>query len=684
MSAFEVKDVRNLGLVGHGGTGKTSLVEHILNKTGKTTRAGTVDAGNTVGDYLEEEIARKFTISLKLMNTDWRKTRIYMVDNPGYADFVAEMVASLSVLDSALLLVDGAAGIEVGTISAWRCCDENNLPRAIFVNKLDKENSDFFSVLESLQSNLGSSCVPFTIPIGKEADLKGVVSVWKTDDDSDVPEEARERFSEYREKLIEAAAETDDELTEKYLEEGSLSNEEVARGLRAGIASGDIVPVLCGAGEAGVGVEELLDFVVDCLPSPLDVSTRSAKGKDGEEIELSADPSAPLAAQVFKTMTDPHIGQITFFRVFSGTVSAEDGFHNANSDTHERIGSLFVMQGKEQEGVKSVGPGEMAAVPKLKATSAGDTLCDDKQIRLFDKIEFPEPTVRLAVTPRSRADEDRIMIALHRLADDDPTFKAYRNNETGEEIVAGMGDLHINVIMDKLKNKYNVSADTALPKIAYKETIKGSTTSRYRHKKQSGGRGQFGEVEIEISARPRGSGFEFENKIVGGVISRNFIPAVEKGCFEALEKGVIAGYQVVDVKVKLFDGKMHNVDSSDMAFKIAGSKALKQGASQIEMGLLEPIMEVEVVVPEEFMGDISGDFNSKRGRVLGMEPNPHGQLIRVTVPEAEMLNYSAELRSITGGRGSFTMKFSTYEEVPAHIAQKIVEEAKKEKEEAEK
>ncbi len=683
MSKFEAKDVRNLGLVGHGGTGKTSLVEHLLNKAGSTGRAGSIDAGNTVGDYLEEEIARKFTISLKLMNADWKKTLIYMIDNPGYADFMAEMVASLSVLDSALLLVDGLGGIEVGTISSWRCCEENNLPRAIFINKLDKEHSDFYTVLDSLKNNFGSSCIPFTIPVGKETDLKGVVSIWKTSDESQVPEEAGERFAEYRENLIEAAAETDDDLTEKYLEEGTLSDEEIARGLKAGIVSGSIIPVLCGAGETDVGVEELLDFIVECMPSPLDMPARTAKKKD-EEVSLEADPSGPLAAHVFKTMTDPYIGQLTFFRVFSGTVKAEDGFYNANSGTQERIGNLLVMQGKEQKSVGSVGPGELAAVPKLKATSAGDTLCEEKKQLLFEKIEFPEPMVRLSVKPSSRADEDRIMNALHRIAEDDPTFKAYRNVETREEIIAGMGDLHLSVIMDKLKNKYNVSAETSLPKVPYKETIKGTTNSRYRHKKQSGGRGQFGEVEIEISPKERGAGFEFEDKIVGGVISKNFIPAVQKGCVEALEKGIVAGYPVVDVKVKLFDGKMHTVDSSDMAFKIAGSMAVKQGAGQLSVGLLEPIMEAEVIVPEEFMGDVNGDFNSKRGRVLGMEPGPHGQVIRVVVPEAEMLNYSAELRSMTGGRGTFNMKFTRYEEVPTHIAQKIIDDAQKEKEEADK
>jgi len=674
MSKLEVKDVRNLGLIGHGGTGKTSLVERLLNKTDKTTRVGSIEAGNTVGDYLEEEIARKFTISLKLMHMDWKKTRVYVVDNPGYADFVAEMVASLSVLDSALLLVDGNAGIQVGTINAWRCCDANNLPRTFFINKLDKEHSDFYAVLASLQSTFGASCIPFCLPLGAEDKLKGAVSIWNISDASQAPEEVREQFDEYREKLIEAAAETDDDLTEKYLEEGTLTNEEIAKGLRAGIGSGDIVPVLCGSAETDAGMDELLAFLVECLPSPLDAAPRSLKGKDGAEVEL----------KVFKTVTDPYIGQLTYFRVFSGTVSAEKGFYNANNGVHERIASLLVMQGKEQTSVGSVGPGEIAAAPKLKSTSAGDTLCDKKQDLLFDKIEFPEPMVRLSVKPRSRADEDRIMSALHRIAEDDPTFKAYRNRETREEIIAGMGDLHLSVIMDRLKNKYNVSADTSLPKVAYKETIKGSTTARYRHKKQSGGRGQFGEVEIELSSKGRGEGFEFVNKIVGGVISRNFIPAVQKGATERLQRGIIAGYPVVDVKVRLFDGKMHSVDSSDMAFQIAGSMAIKQAASQVEMGLLEPIMEAEVVVPEEFMGDITGDFNSKRGRVLGMEPGPHGQIIRVLVPEAEMLNYSPELRSVTGGRGTFTMQFSHYEEVPAHIAQKLIEETKKEKEEAEK
>ena len=684
MSKYEVKDVRNLGFAGHGGTGKTSLVEHILNKTGKTSRLGTIDAGNTVGDYLEEEVARKFTISLKLMHSEWKKTAIYLVDNPGYADFVAEMAASLAVLDSALLIIDGAAGVQVGTITSWRYCEKNNLPRAIFINKLDKEHSDFYNALSSLQQSFGSNCIPFTLPVGKEAGFKGAVSLWKISDEAQVPEDARERFSEYREKLVEAAAETEDELTEKYLEEGTLSEEEIITGLRKGIVSRSIVPVLCGAGEAGTGVEELLDFIVDCLPSPLDMPPREVKNKSGEAVKIKADPSEPLAAHVFKTMTDPYIGQLTYFRVFSGTVKAEDGFHNANADVHERIGNLLIMQGKEQTAVKSVGPGEIAAVPKLKTTSAGDTLCNEKQPVMFNPIEFPDPMVRLSVKPRSRADEDRIMNALNRIAEDDPTFKAYRNKETREEIIAGMGDLHLSVIMDRLKNKFNVSADTALPKVAYKETIRSATSARYRHKKQSGGRGQFGEVEIEISPRERGEGFEFANKIVGGVISRNFIPAVEKGAVEALEKGIMAGYPVVDVKVRLYDGKMHSVDSSDLAFKIAGSMAIKKAASQVEMRLLEPIMETEVTVPEEFMGGIAGDFNSKRGRVLGMEPGPHGQIIRVLVPEAEMLNYSAELRSVTGGRGTFTMKFACYEEVPAHIAQKLVEEAQKKKEEAEK
>lgn len=684
MSKIEPKDVRNVGLIGHGGTGKTSLVEHVLHKTGKTNRTGTIDAGNTVGDYLEEEIARKFTISLKLMHTDWKKNRIYIVDNPGYADFVAEMAASLSVLDNAILLIDGYAGIEVGTITSWRYCEKNNLPRAIFVNKLDKEHSDFDKVLASLQSSFGTAVVPFAIPVGRQADLKGVVSLWKTPDESQAPEEVREKFGDYREKLLEAAAETDDALTEKYLEEGTLSEEEISAGLKRGIASGGIIPVLCGAGEKDIGIEQLLDFIVDCLPSPVDLPPRFAKNEKGEKEEAKPEPSVPLATQVFKTMTDPYIGQLTYFRVFSGTVNADAGFYNANKKASERIGNLFVMQGKEQTSVDSVGPGEIAAVPKLKVTSAGDTLCYERHPLIFEPIEFPEPMVRLSVTPRSRADEDKIMSALHRLSEEDRTFKVYRNTETKEEIIAGMGDLHLSVIMDKLKNKFNVSADTAIPKVAYKEAIKGAASARYRHKKQTGGRGQFGEVEIEIIPKERGEGFEFVDNIVGGVISKGFIPAVEKGVVEALERGILAGYPVVDTKVRLYDGMMHSVDSSEMAFKIAGSMALQKAASQVEMCLLEPIMEMEVIVPEEFMGDVTGDFTSKRGRILGMENSAYGQIIRALVPEAEILNYSAELRSITGGRGSYTMKFSHYEEVPSHIAQKVIEQAKKEKEEEQK
>ncbi|RJP21362.1 MAG: elongation factor G [Candidatus Abyssobacteria bacterium SURF_5] len=684
MAKFDVKDIRNVGLVGHGGTGKTSLVERILNETGKTSRMGSVDVGNTVGDYLDEEVTRKFTIALKLTHTDWQKGRIYIIDNPGYADFVGEMAASLAALDSALMLVDGTAGIEVGTITSWRYCDKYHLSRAIFVNKLDKEHSDFYRILASLRESLGDACIPFTIPIGKEAGLKAVVSLWKTADESQVPDDIRGKFSEYREKLLEAAAETDDALTEKYLEEGALSEEETAAGLKKGIASGAIVPVLCGAGEKGIGVKELLDFAMDCLPSPLDVPRRKAKNKKQEYEEIQPDPSAPLAARVFKTMTDPYIGQLTYFRVFSGTVRVETGFYNANKQVQERIGNMFVMQGKEQTSVDSVGPGEIAAIPKLKVTEAGDTMCDSNRFLLFDPIDFPEPMVRLSVKPQSRADEDRIMQALNRIANEDPTFKVYRNQETKEEIIAGMGDLHLNVIMDRLKSKFNVSAETSLPRVPYKETIKGKASARYRHKKQSGGRGQFGEVELELTPKQRGEGFEFEDDIFGGSISKNYVPAVEKGVVEALERGIMAGFPVVDVKVRLYDGMMHSVDSSELAFKIAGSQAVQKAASQTQMALLEPLMEVEVLVPEEFMGDITGIFNSKRGRVLGMEATPHGQIIRVTVPEAEILNFSTELRSITGGRGSYTMKFSHYEEVPAHITQRIIDQAKKEKEEAEK
>jgi elongation factor G len=684
MAKFEVKDIRNVGLVGHGGTGKTSLVERILNESGKTSRMGSIGSGNTVGDYLDEEIARKFTIALKLMHTDWQKTRIYIIDNPGYADFVGEVAASLSILDSALMLVDGAAGVEVGTITSWRYCDKYHLPRAIFINKLDKEHTDFDRILSSLQESFGGSCIPFAIPVGKEANLKGVVSLWNTADESKVPEDVRDTFSEFREKLVEAAAESDDALTEKYLEEGALSAEEIAAGVRKGIASGSIIPVLCGAGEKGIGVKELLDFFVDCLPAPIDVPARKAKNKKGEYKEVKPDPSAPLAAHVFKTMTDPYIGQLTYFRVFSGTVRTAVGFYNANKQTQERIGNLFVMQGKEQTSVDSVGPGEIAAIPKLKVTEAGDTMCDSNHPLVFDPLEYPEPMVRLSVTPQSRADEDRIMQALNRIAKEDLTFKVYRNTETREDIIAGMGDLHLNVIMDRLKSKFNVSAETALPKVAYKETIKGKASARYRHKKQSGGRGQFGEVELEITPKERGTGFEFEDDIFGGVISKNYVPAVEKGVVEAMERGILAGFQVVDVKVRLYDGMMHSVDSSELAFKIAGSQAVQKAASQAQMALLEPIMEVEVLVPEEFMGDITGIFNSKRGRVLGMEASPHGQVIRVAVPEAEILNFSTELRSITGGRGSYIMKFSHYEEAPAHIVQRVIEQTKKEKEESEK
>ena len=684
MAKQEPAKLRTVGLVGHGGSGKTTLAEQLLNACGMTKRLGRVEEGNTVGDYMPDEVTRGHTICLSLMHLERDGCRIHIVDNPGYADFIGEVAASIRVVDSVIVVVDGVAGAEVGTDNCWRYADDNSLPRLVLINKLDKENADFYRLLDELSSGYGVQCVPLTLPVGKADSFSGVVDLVRAEE-KDVEADLKGQYDKYKEKLVEAAAEGDDVLLEKYLEEGALSPEEVVSGLRKAVLAGNIVPVVCGAAEKGIGLEELLNAIGDLMPSPTERPEMAGSDSDGGAVTIGFSEDGPLVGLVFKVLNDPYVGNLTFFRVFTGSLASDTQFYNGTKRASERIGQLFFLQGKEQVPAATVCPGDLAAVAKLKKTSVGDTICTQGAPIGLPPIQFPTSMVRLAIVPKTRADEDKIASALRRIAEEDPTFSQARDEQTKEMVISGMGDLHLDIIMDRLKQRFGVEADTKTPRIAYKETIKSGTQIQGKYKRQSGGRGQYGDVWLKVAPLPRGQGFEFVDKIVGGVVPKNYIPAVEKGVSEAMERGVIAGYPVVDVSVTLYDGTYHTVDSSDMAFKIAGSMALQKAVQQVQHCLLEPIIEAEITVPEEYMGDVTGDLNSRRGRILGMDAGPGGkQIIRVTVPEAEMLRYSTELRSMTGGRGSYTMKFLQYDEVPDRIAQKIIAEAAEQKEKKER
>jgi len=683
MAKYEADKLRTVGLVGHGSGGKTTLAEQLLNTCGMTTRLGRVEEGNTVGDYMPDEISRGHTIGLSLMHLERDGCRVHIVDNPGYTDFMGEVAASIRVVDGTVFVVDGVAGIEVGTDNCWRYADDNALPRIVLINKIDKDNSDFYRVLEALSASYGVQCVPLTLPIGKAASFSGVVDVVKGEE-PETDDVSKDQYSTYREKLVEAAAEGDDELIEKYFDQGTLTQEEVVRGLRKAVLARSVVPVLCGSAEKGIGIPELLDAIVNFLPSPTERPEITATDSQDNPVTVEFSEEGPLTGLVFKVLNDPYVGNLTFFRVFSGTLASDTQFYNATKRNTERIGQVFLQQGKEQAPVEAAYPGDLAAVARLKNTTIGDTMCTEKARVQLAQLELPQSMARLAIVPKTRADEDKIATALRRIAEEDATFKSARDEQTNELVIAGMGDLHLDIIMDRLKERFGVAADTKPPKIAYKETIKTSTEVQGRYKKQSGGRGQYGDVWLKISPQPRGEGFEFVDKIVGGVVPRNYIPAVEKGVKEAMERGVIAGYPVVDLQVTLYDGSYHTVDSSDLAFKIAGSMALQKAVQDVQHCLLEPIMEAEITVPDEYMGDVTGDLNGRRGRILGMEPRLGKQVIKVSIPEAEMLDYSTNLRSMTGGRGTFTMKFLRYDEVPERIAQKIIAQAAAEKEKKEK
>jgi elongation factor G len=691
---IEIGKIRNVGVVGHGGVGKTSLVEALLFAAGAVTRLGRVDDGSTTTDFDPDEIRRKISINTAVAYCDWKGHRINLVDTPGYGDFIADARAGLRVVEAAIVVVDGVAGVQVQTEKVWKFATEFDLPRAIVVNRLDRERADFFRTLESLGRRLKGRIVPLQIPVGEEAGFRGFVDLGKMKaivhadgkpSEVEIPAEHLAQAREYREKLVEAAAETDDDLLSKYLEEGSLGDAEMLQALRAGITGGKIVPVLCAAAVKGIGTGPLMDLIVNEFPSPAD--RKDIPGQDGKSKQPAtrqADPRAPVTALVFKTLSDPHVGKLSLFRVYSGTVKSESTLVNATRGTRERMSHVSWLMGKTVKNVEALGPGEIGVVAKLKETLTGDTLCDEGQPFELPRITFPEPAISFAIQPKTRGDEDKISNALARIAEEDPTVHYHFDPETKQLLVSGVGNLHVEMVVERMKRKYNVDVVLLPPRIPYKETVKGRAEGQGKYKKQTGGRGQYGDTWLRVEPLPRGGGFEFVDDIFGGAVPRNFIPSVEKGVRDCMKRGILAGYPVVDMKVTLYDGSYHDVDSSDMAFQIAASMGLQKVFMEASPILLEPVMNVEVTCPSEVAGDVIGDLNSRRGRIVGMEPAGETAAVKASVPMSEMLAYEPTLRSLTGGRGGYSMEFSHYEEVPGFLADKVVKEARAEKEKAEK
>ena len=684
-----VETLRTIALVGHGDSGKTSLAEIMLYKGGATKRLGRVEDGNTAMDFEPEELKRGITISSGFHQFGWKKHRVNLIDTPGDQNFFSDTRMSMQAADGVILLIDAVEGIKVQAEQAWEFAAEFNQPCLIFINKLDRERSDFDKIFSEAGEIFEPKPIRTQIPIGAEADLNGVVDLitmkactWDENGKmsvGEIPEALREEAESSKEALVEDIAEADDALLERYLEGESLSDEEVGAALRKGILSRTFAPVLCGSAIKGIGIEPLMDFIVALMPSPADGGSRIGVHPDtGAEVERQPVPDAPFSAYVFKTVADPYAGRLSIFRIVSGTPGGDGNFYNSTEETRERYSQLLRLAGKEQKPLDDAGPGDIVAVAKLKETTTGDTLCVESDKVRFTCAEPLASVISYAVTAKEKGEEDKVFTSLTKLLEEDPGLKLTRNAETKEILLAGMGQVHIEATLEKLKRKFNVDVQLKIPKVPYRETVKKKVRVQGKHKKQTGGHGQYGDCWIQIEPLPRGEGFEFVDAIVGGVIPRQFIPAVEKGIQEARVKGVLAGYPCVDFKVTLDDGSFHAVDSSEMAFKIAGSLAFKKATEQANPVLLEPIMKVTVITPDEYTGDIMGDLNGKRGRVLGMDNKGKNQVVIANVPMSEFLTYAPDLRSMTGGRGMFTLEFSHYDEVPAHMAEKIIEEAKKE------
>ena len=687
MASYTVEQLRNVALVGHGGSGKTSLAEAMFYDSGGTTRLGRVEDGSTVSDYDPEEVRRKISVNISMLPCEWQGHKITVLDTPGYADFVGEVKCALAAVDVAVLVLDAVAGVEVGTEQAWSFADERHLPRLAFINMMDRENASFEHSIETLRATFTGNFFPLQWPIGSQQEFRGVIDLatmraftGSKGEETSIPADLLTVAKERRQQLVEAAAEADDELIMKYLEGGELTPDEIQRGLRIGIAQGKIIPVLCGSATANIGAQALMQTLVAYFPSPADRPALTVTLKQGGTEELKADPTGSLAVLAYKTIADPFVGKLTYLRVFSGTLHADSRVINGRNGEEERIGALYQLRGKEQVPIKVLPAGDIGAVAKLSTTSTGDTLCDKGHPVELERIVLPEPVYSAAVKPKTKTDVDKLGPALQRLVEEDPTLSVRTEPSTHEIIISGMGDNHIGIAARKLSQKFGVEISTDIPKVPYQETITKTVQVHGRHKKQTGGRGQFGDVYIRFEPMPRSSGFEFSDEVFGGSVPHQYIPAVEKGLREIIQTGVLAGYPTVDFKAALYDGGYHAVDSSELAFKLAAHIAFRDGIPDAGPVLLEPIMNVRITTPEDYTGDIMGDLNTRRGRVQGMEQFKNKSVVTAQVPLAEMQRYANDLRGITQGRGFYSMEFSHYDIVPSHITEQVIAAAKREQE----
>ncbi|PMQ01835.1 MAG: elongation factor G [Dictyoglomus sp. NZ13-RE01] len=695
MKQYTTEDLRNVGLFGHGGSGKTTLSEAILYTAKVIDRMGKVESGNTVSDFEPEEVKRGISLSLSLLPFEWKGKKINLVDTPGYADFIGEVISALMAVDTVVLVLDAISGIQVQHERIWSMAQEYSLPSAFIINKLDRENADFFETLKTLQERFGNKVLPIVLPIGKEASFQGIVDLLNEkayiypDDkgeekETSIPSELKEEVNKWRQNLIETIIEFDEELLQRYLEGEEIEANLIVDTLRKAFINREIFPVFAISSTKNVGVSKFLDYVIQMFPNPKERAPIKVEDvKTGEEKEVKIGENNGVVAFVFKTSADPFVGKLNYLRIISGSLRPDSNLYNLNKDIQEKIAQIYYQRGKNQEQAIEVTTGDICVVSKLKETATNDTLSSKENSYKIKPLPFPEPVFSVSVIPKSRADEDRMSTALTRIVEEDPTIRVQRNFETNETLIYGLGDSHLEVVVERMQRKFGVNVTLGTPQVAYRETIRTTAKAEGKVKKQTGGRGQYGHVWLELEPLPRGGGFEFVDKIVGGVVPKNYIPAVEKGIRETMEKGILAGYPIVDVRVTLFDGSYHEVDSSDMAFKVAAAKAFKKGFLEAKPVLLEPIMQVEVTAPDTYTGDIISDLNGRRGRVTQIESLGKMQVIKALVPLAEMLRYSSTLKSITQGRGSYTMKFSHYEEVPAKIQEEIIAKAKPRAEEEE-
>ena len=695
MKDYNYKNLRNVGLIGHGATGKTSLAEALLFYTNNTDRLGKVEEGTTIMDYEQEERKRGISLSTSIASFEQENTKINIVDMPGYFDFQGEMYQGMRAVDIATIVVCAVSGVQVGTEKAWDYCEKIKLPRAFFINKMDRENANFEKTLEQIQEKFGMGIIPIQYPIGKENEFNGIVDIisktalkydlktYKTEE-IDIPEEMIDKIEEYKQMVMEAVAETDEELLDKYLSNGELSDDDIYSGLIRGCAQGEIAPVLCGSASKVIGIKSMIDSIIQCFPSPENgLKQKAINLSNNEEVFIGVDDKKPFSALVFKTIADPFVGKISLFKVITGKLKGELTVLNTNKEKQEKLNHLFFMKGKNQISTQEIVAGDIGAVSKLQYTATGDTLCSESFKIIYDKINLPESVMPMAILPKAKGDEEKISLSLAKLMEEDPVFKIERDIENAETIIWGLGETHLEVIASRIRSKFGADVILQQPKVPYRETIKGNSDVQGKHKKQSGGHGQYGDVKIKFEPRQDGElDLEFIDKVVGGAVPRNFIPAVEKGLRDCISNGVLAGYPVVGLKATLYDGSYHPVDSSEMAFKVAASIAYKKGLEAAKPILLEPIMNVDILVPDNYMGDVMGDINKRRGRVIGMEPEGKVQKIIAEIPMSEMFSYATDLRSMTQARGSFTSVFLRYDEVPASEVGKILEESKNLKAEA--